>query len=149
MKDKKKRNTIIAFVFIIIIVLLAIFLTGSLINFFSVLEKEEIDAFLMVGPGFGIAINGTAIVFGRIPPGNSGQKELVIKNDYEHDVLIKIYARGEMKDFLTISENDFILKPEENKTIGFIARVPPEIPYGNYTGKVTVVTHKPYRRDDW
>jgi len=143
MKNTKKRNTIIAFVLLIIIILLSIFLMPNLFNSIEVLEEEEVEAFLMVGKNFGIAINGTAIVFGKVPPGSSGSKNVELKNDYEHDVKIQISSRGDINKFLIVSENNFILKPNENKNITFTANVPLGTTYGNYTGKVTIRTLRP------
>jgi hypothetical protein len=103
---------------------------------FSLFERKEIDALVRVSGGIGVAVNGTALDFGMVPPGSSSKKELSIQNTHNGIARIKIYAKGNIKNFLNVSDNNFIIVHNESKQIIFRVKIPKDTPYGNYTGKV-------------
>jgi len=139
-KNKKlnKKNVLVIFL-IVIIFLLSIFLYSNILDYISVYETKEIYAEVKVSDRYGFEINDSSLKFGMIPPGNSASKDISLENIYGKEVKIKIYTEGEIGDFITISENDFILKKDEKKQIGFSVVIPLEAEYGIYTGNVTVV----------
>jgi len=137
---KGNRTTIIFFVFIIFF--LAMLLAVNLNKSKSIIRKEKIEAFAMVGDKYGLAINGTALIFGRIVPGGSSTKKLTIDNNYNTEVRVEIFSKGPLGKYLQVSDNDFILKDNEKKTVKFSTHIPKDLPHGNYTGEVYIVVRK-------
>ena len=137
---KKKNKLIIASVLFITILFLCIFLFSNLIDYLSVLEKQEIYAKVEVSDHYGFDINGSALVFGMLIPGTSASKEISIENNHDQIVKIEIYATGEIKDFIRVSENNFVLIPREFKEINFDVYIPKGAEHRIYDGKVVVVT---------
>jgi hypothetical protein len=142
--NKKIKDFRIIFVFvIIIIIILCIFLYSNIIDYISTYEKREVYAQVIVSDNFGIAINGTALIFGMTKPGGHSEKDIQLENNYNHDVRFKIYTEGNISDFLIVSENNFILKPGESKTLTFTVNIPGSAAFGTYSGKVFFVARNP------
>jgi hypothetical protein len=135
-KNKKRKKIIAVVCLIVIIIFLAIYLYANVIDMVSLFEKKEIEAIVMVSDSSGVALNGTALMFGMLVPGGTSKKTVDLKNDYGGIARVKIYAKGEIKDFINVSDNNFIMYPNETKTIIFRAKIPEGTAFGNYTGKV-------------
>jgi hypothetical protein len=135
-KNKNKRKIIAVISLLIIIVSLCIFLYSSLIDMMSLFETKEVEAFIIVSDASGVAINGTALMFGMVVPGGTSKKSVDLKNEHDGLAKVKIYAKGDIKDFINVSDNNFILYPNETKTVEFKVKIPRDTPFGNYTGKV-------------
>lgn len=133
-KLKERKNKIIAIILSIIILFLVINLISSL----SILEKRQIYASIIVSDHYGFDLNGTALTFGMTMPGGSSHRDLIIKNEYNKDVYVESYVKGEIRDFISISDNNFVLKPNETKELSFVVLIPKGTEYGNYTGFVII-----------
>ena len=131
-KLKERRNKIIVIGLSIII----LFLIINLINSLSILEKRQIYARIIVSDHYGFDLNGTALTFGMTRPGGSSHRDLIIKNEYNKDVYVESYVKGEIRDFISISDNDFVLRSDETKKLSFVVLIPEATEYGNYTGFV-------------
>lgn len=143
-EKKEKSNKLI---FLVIILLAVIILCGSFVFFsayknLETLEKREYIAKVKVGNVIGVDINSSAFTFGTLLPGSSSQRKLVIYNTYNRDVRVLVGSEGEIKDFLEISENDFILKKNENKTLTITAQSQKDTGKGIYQGKIIVLVKK-------
>jgi len=139
--DSKKIVFVV--ILVIIIFFLIILLYTNIIDYISTYEKREVYAQIIVSNNFGIAINGTSLIFGMTVPGGSARKSIELDNNYKHDVKFKIYSKGNISDFLIISENNFILKPNEHKTLIFNIKVPRNATLGTYDGKVVFLIKNP------
>ena len=137
-----ENKNLLSIFLILSIVLLGFFLYFNLINNFCILEKKEIYAQVIISDRYGIDVNGSALMFGMIPPGNSASREIILKNDYNKDVKLKIYIKGNLSDFMSVSENNFLLKEGENKTIIFSVYPRGDISEGVYIGFVELVFSK-------
>ena len=111
---------IIFSILILIIIILAVFFISKLI----ILDKVEIYTEAILGKTPGFDLNGTALTFGRVVPENAGSRSIDIKNEFDKRILVSIVSEGDISNFLIVSENDFILMPGENKTVGFSVLFP-------------------------
>ena len=136
---KSKYKLILSIVIAVIIFILCILLYSNLIDFISTYETREIYAQVVISNGFGVAINGTSLIFGMIPQGGTSRKEIMLENNYKEDARFKIYIEGNISDFLIVSENNFILKPNETKTLTFTTHPPNNAGLGTYDGKVIFI----------
>lgn len=138
---QEKKNKIIVIILLIIILFLVIFLVINLTDL-SVLEKKEIYAKIIVSDHYGFDLNGTALTFGMVRPGGTSSRALILENKYNKEVEVEIYAKGKIKEFILISDNNFILRDNEKKELSFTVSVPSGTEYGNYTGFVIMKFRK-------
>jgi hypothetical protein len=136
--SKKTRNFLILLLSIIILVLL-IFLFSNLIDYLSVLEKQELYANVIVSDHYGVDVNSSALMFGMLVPGSSSVRKTTITNDHNQEINVEIFVKGDIKEFMQISGNDFNLKVDESKEIVFTAIAPRDKEFGVYEGKVVFV----------
>jgi len=145
-KIRKERVTIgsksLLFPVLIILLLTLIVSYFFLDYYFSIIEKRDIYAKVILSDHYGFDINGTALIFGMIAPGGSASKELIITNDYEREVNVKFLVEGGIGEFMRISENNFVLGKNEVKKIGFVVLFPSSAEYGVYDGNVVVLIRK-------
>lgn len=127
----------------IIFIVISVILIYNLYDLLMTIEKRELDVNLMVGSKYGIDLNGTALTFGMITPGGStNTRQINLTNNYGRDVKIVVYSKGDVSDFIIVSENNFFLKPNETKTLAFVARAPVGAKFGNYSGKAIIKIQK-------
>lgn len=137
--NKKTRNFLILLLLFIIIFVLGVFLFSNLIDYLSVLEKQQLYANVIVSDHYGVDVNSSALMFGMITGGSSSVRKTTITNDHNQEVNVEIFVEGDIKEFMQISENDFNLKPDESKEIVFTAIAPRDKELGIYEGKVIFV----------
>ncbi len=137
-KDNVKKSVIL----IIFLVLLIVFLFLSLLNSFLILDKKQIYARVVVSDRYGFDINGTALIFGEVTPGGTSSADIIVENKFDRPIKINIFSKGNIKEFLQASENNFILNSGETKKVGFSVIIPEDAEPGTYEGYVEVVTKK-------
>lgn len=111
---------VISLIIIVILLLLSL-------NFFikdRLIDKKEVGINLNVGNHIGFNVDNNAIYFGTIIPGNYGSRNMTFVSDYDFDVKIKIKIDSEFKDWYEVSDNNFILKKNEEKEIIILVNVP-------------------------
>jgi hypothetical protein len=126
---------------VLLVSLAAIALALLLLNIIlspKYIDRREIDASIIVAGFYGLDINGTALKFGALEPYGSSSRELIIDNQYNKDILVKIHSKGSISQFLSTPENVVSIKQGEKKFIPFSVNIPEGTPYGNYTGKVVL-----------
>jgi hypothetical protein len=140
-KKNNKKLYLIIFLSIFVFILL-VYLFSNLVDYYSVLDRQEILTKVIVNDSFGIDLNQSALTFGMITQGASSTRGLVVKNTYSHNVKVQIHAIGDIMPLLKISENDFILIPGEEKEVEFTT-VAKDIDNGIYSGKIIILIKNP------
>lgn len=138
--SKYKIITIIlllAFVFII-----GIFLTITVYNQYIVLRYQEIDLFVKVQNSTTGAFNIStdALNFAKTYPGGSSVKRIYM-NSLKR-AMVHIEADGEIARFISVSDNNFLIAPNEYRQIEVYLSVPPETVEGNYSGKLKIYFYR-------
>ena len=142
LKRNNLENKIILILGIIFLLILFIFAYLSFTYYSSVLEKKAIYARFILSDHYGIEINGSALAFGMTVPGGTSSKELNVVNNYEKDVKVQFLIEGDIKNFMKVSENNFILKKNESRKVNFAISAPLDGKYGVYEGKVIVIIRR-------
>ena len=130
---------------VLITILMSFSLTFLFYNFFVVVDIQELDMKLKTGDIVGIDVNKSVISFGIVPPGGGGERPVIIKNMKNEPLRVHIKKSGELKKFVYVSENNFVLEPNETKELKFKALSPGGSEEKEYQGKVTFV----FRRLIW
>ena len=107
-------------------------------SFFKVVQVQQTAYFFSVEDGkIGLVGDQDAVKFGDISPGGTGTRSIFFKNDFEFPVKVKINVEGEKDEWIKVKENNFVLKPNTNKTTDITVFIPKATPeHINYTGKV-------------
>jgi hypothetical protein len=86
----------------------------------------------------GIGIIPGMMYFGKMSEGDSGMQKIVLSHNYQNPVLVQIVASGSLKNWVAVSDNNFVLKGNVKKTVNITATVPEGASLGNHTGKLKV-----------
>ncbi len=110
--------------------------------FFNINTVYDVKMFSMdltVMSTMGFHVGDDAIHFGHIPPGGGGMKEMHIEVGKRRTV-VWIEAEGNISEWISISENDFVVEPFSNKSIEVFVNVPDDAPLNTYyEGNITVL----------
>lgn len=135
-----KRNNLI-----LMLVLICFFIMGTTSFFYfryNTLSIEEYPMFLLVGDKLGIDVGSDIIRFGRIKPGGGSSRTFVLQNDYSQEVKINMRIFGDLESYASLSDNHFVLVPNETKEVMISVGVPNDLSFGNYTGTLRVITER-------
>ncbi len=128
-KKVKKTNTIL----LAITLALIIFTIWT----FKVrpVETKKMEVEFSVGPTTGINVNTDKIYFGRIVPGGSSQRTIKVENGYNFPIQIKVSASKEIVQYVYM-DKEYTAEPGTTTKIPVTLKIPPDTPYGNYTGEL-------------
>jgi len=135
--SRNGRNGILILIIIIISISAGIGIAAMTWNL-SIAEVKEIPmSFFVEGKG-GINTDTDAVYFGSVPRGMSSSRSIHIEADEE--LMVTAMAIGNISSVVTISDNNFILRNGEYKTLKLIANAPKDDKYITaYTGTLRLV----------
>lgn len=92
---------------------------------------------MKIGDVAGFDTNTSVISFGIIPKGGgSGQRPVILRNIGGKPLKVYIKNIGEMSEWVSVSEDNFILEATEEKELIFTAMPSTDAEKGAYNGKV-------------
>jgi hypothetical protein len=127
---------------LLLVLVLGIFATVLYYYNYYLIDYTEFNTSLMVHNGnSGFNTDTWELSFGKNHPGGSGTKYFSITSKERAHVFIKV--SGNMSEFLSFSDNNFIIQPGETKKIQTDLKIPQDAMLGNYSGKVQVYFFRP------
>ena len=124
------------------IIIIAILVISFLIifNYISETEKRIIKTSFLVGDKPGFDLNPHELTFGQITPNTSASRAITITNNFDKTKKIHIRASGEIKEYIIVSENNFLLNPYETKNITFSVYSTNLEEPKKYSGEITIIS---------
>lgn len=116
---KKRKNNYIIILVIISLILLIATLPFSL-------EKKEIkkvEASFIYSNITAFELGTGRLDFGAISENQIASRKLIIKNNNDKEVRVKIKSSGDISEFLTIDKNNFLIKPNSTEEVTFEIRL--------------------------
>jgi len=144
-KSKKQKNRISLSKFAILLILAVAITVGIMCivySYYVIYDYQEKNMYLTVDNYVGFNAANDSIYFGTVPLEGSASRNIVLKHSYSKPLLVQLKPSSYLSKFVSVSDNNFILEPDINKTIIVNVYVPKNMDYGNYTGKLGVI----YRR---
>ncbi|MGB9708312.1 MAG: hypothetical protein ACPLXC_03260 [Candidatus Pacearchaeota archaeon] len=139
----KKKKWVRIVLLMVIIALLTITLTELIFYYskyvYKVKKVTVYDMKMEVGNHVGFNLDAEELNFGTVPPGGGSKREVVITTD--SPTLLKVMFEGELADWVSVSENDFIFNG--SKSLTFLAVSPENTSLGFYKGKAIIVLKEP------
>ncbi len=147
-KDKKNALNASRYKLITIMLLLAfvfiigIFLTITVYNKYVVLKYQEIDLFVKVQNGSTGAFNTStdALNFAKTYPSGNSVKRIYMNSSKK--AMVHIEADGNISGFISVSDNNFLIEPNEYKQIEVYLSVPSGTVEGDYSGKLKIYFYR-------
>jgi len=127
-------------IFLIIVTIIAIpVLLLTLTSFILIKEVKTLDMQLKVDNNIGFNIDTDKIYFGTIPPGNTGARRVNIENMEYKKVISRIKLTGELKDWVTVSHNNFRLEKGESQEVTVDISIPEDAEKKDYEGRFIIL----------
>ena len=118
--------------FLIILIILSVFFTRMALS----LREGEIlisKMHLSVGDNPGVDTNNDFLEFGRLPVFGSSKRFVNLENK-DKTKFVHITAFGKLKDWVRVSETNFIIYANESKMVNVMVIVPENAKKGEYNG---------------
>ena len=126
---------------ILLIILLVIFSSiATAVIYFNneVYQIRSLPMVVEVKNKIGIGLyGGEQLNFGIVPRG--GASTLIFNITSSKDVNILVLKKGNIAGFITLSENNFLLRKNELKRIETSLRIPMNAEFGNYSGRLIII----------
>jgi uncharacterized protein YpmB len=135
--EKIKKEKVI--IILILIVIISSIVTYFIYTSFKPYEIKTTDMYLTVGNYTGFDVNTSALVFGTVKPSSYVKRKINITNTDQIPRTILIRKKGELAEWTSISEKEFILEGNESKEIDIKIDVPYDAEHGKYTGSLKVI----------
>jgi len=123
--------------YLIIIIVLVILLIPGISRIFLA-EIKTLEATVTIGDYLGFNTDIDKLYFGTFLAGGFSKRDFHIENYKCNKCLVVIKAYGPLAKILTISDNKFIMRYGENKTITALVNTPQDIPNGAYNATIKV-----------
>lgn len=134
----KEKHTYIFFSVIILIILVIV---AFFIEYKEPIAVKDVDVSFIVGGNPGFDLNATTLTFGKIQNGMSSVREVIVSNDYDFPVEVKILASKNIAEFIQV-KNNFYLDPKEIVNLQVTLSIPDGSEFGNYSGKLRIMEYK-------
>jgi len=123
-----------------IVVFVSFSLTSLAYSYLIIQDVQEMDMKMKVGDVVGMDVNTSVISFGIIPQkGGSSERKVMLENMGDKPLRVFVKKKGEMAEWVYISEERFVLDIGEKKELMFTAFPPKYAEKGAYYGKVRFV----------
>jgi len=122
----------------LIILIVLIILVIPLLSVIFLEEVKTIEATVTIGDYLGFNIDTDKLYFGTFFAGGSGKRDFQIENYKCDECLVVIKAYGPLAKYLKISDNKFVMKYGENRTVTALVNTPQDIPNGAYNATIKV-----------
>jgi hypothetical protein len=123
-------------------VILALFFVGLIMYQFRGPDVKKLDMFFQVSDRMGFNTDTDALYFGKGYPGSVTKRQILLNNSHPYPVIVSIKVNGDISQFISVSENDFMLQPGEVKYVMYFLETAGDTPHGNYSGQSTFVFRK-------
>ncbi len=104
----------------------------------SPIEVIDYDMHIEVGDNVGFNLDTDKIYFGTVYPGGGAERNITLTNIHDITLTTQITLSGDLKEWVVLSDNNFLLDPSKSKDITVYVTTPENTTYGNYTGKMKV-----------
>ncbi len=140
--NKKGKNSIL-FVLVILFstILLSIFASLAFYSFYIIQDVKVLEMEVGVEDVVGVTTENDKLYFGTVPPliDSSANRKATFQNNYDFPVEVSVFFSGEMKDWVTLTEENPVFLPGETGYLYFVLSFGEDLPeYGYYTGTAKV-----------
>ncbi len=137
-KTRKKEVNLKLVVILTICLALVSSMTFIFYSYWYVKEVKIVPMSVQVSDYAGLDTNKTMLKFGVVMPGSEIYRSMIINHNKEYPLKANIRMYGEMQDWVTVSENNFVVEPGKSVSLNAKVRPPLETPYGNYSGYMKI-----------
>jgi hypothetical protein len=140
MKRRKSRITTRELALVsALVVIISVF--GTAIAFTALYHREAaaVSMHLRVSNYTGFNLDSDALYFGTVPPGGSGARDLIIRNEADSARLVSVVLAGPLAEWVSAGESSLTLSGRENRTIPFQVIVPEGAEFGEYIGTISLI----------
>lgn len=113
-----------------------------LLNPFTLDYKKEIPSKFILSNRSGFDLTLEQFNFGELLINQTAVRQIDVKNDFNRKVFIIIESKGDIKDNIIVSDNNFYLEPGQSKELSFTAFTHGLTEYREYLGYIVIISKR-------
>jgi len=124
---------------LILVLILILGVAATIIVYYNyyLMNYIELSSSLNISnSSVGLNTNTKVLAFGKVPLGGGSTRYFTLST--QKRALIRIVPTGDIKQFISFSDNNFILEPGQQKRVLASVDIPDNATLGGYTGKVKI-----------
>ena len=132
---------------LIITLLLSITIASLIYSFIIIKETKVIHYDFTIGDYIGFNVDNDALHFGTMLKNSQSKKSISITNNYKNSLLVDFRITGDRRELINFKENNLILKSGEEKKFFITVKVPENLEFGTYNGKIFVIFKRVFNQN--
>ncbi len=134
-EKKKKESSLKIFFAALLIMLFFIIIFYFLFFYFKPLETKIVEVKFSVADHPAFDLNSSSLIFGKVPPGSSAVRNVILENKYGFPIEVKVFASRNIARFLQ-ADSSLTIGALNTSRFPVNLRVPNNADFGNYSGKI-------------
>ena len=122
---------------LIIFIVITPFLMIKMYHYFFLVDYKELKVNLNVGDRIGFNADSDALYLGTAFPGSIVSRKITVQNLKNDSAIVKLKFDGDF-DWLTVSDNRFVLQEKELIDVTITANIPNDAVSGSYNGTIKI-----------
>lgn len=136
---KERKNKWLIWVVVLFVLSLILLLYSLLFRSEVILDEKEIEMTLEINDKAGFAVNGSALIFGRLTPSTSSYKDIMLTNGYSFPIAAEFTFLGNISEYMVKNNPERLdVGERRNVTISTIV-IPKNATFGNYSGSLRII----------
>jgi hypothetical protein len=128
-------------ILLILIFILGMSLTLSAYFMYMVEDTKTIPYEFIVDEYVGLKADNDAFYFGAVQPTGNSKREFYVSSEQEVNVFIS--ATGDGAEWISVSENAFLLAADEPKQLFLYVGIPADAEFKEYEGQISLLFLRP------
>ncbi|HII72780.1 TPA: hypothetical protein HA265_08545 [Candidatus Woesearchaeota archaeon] len=139
-KAKKTLSLKTAILLVLLIFFIGVSISTWYYSIFKVVLVKTFDLEVKVSESHLVGFNvDPTLHYGKVPSiGGIAEKKIMLKNDFDFPVRVRLRAKGEATEFFQLEDNDFILEPGTTRGLNSYMEIPPGTAEGIYVGEAKI-----------
>ncbi|MFA5542725.1 MAG: hypothetical protein WDA47_03065 [Bacilli bacterium] len=139
--NKKNNLNLQKIFYLLFFITIILFFIDLIIHSSKPFEEIELDLRVEVNQNIGIVINDSIIDFGILPAGLNSNKKVILYNDFNYPVRVKVFVKGNISDYI-FGESEVFLLSNSQEVYNIELYLPSDMEKSIYTGNILFKFHK-------
>jgi hypothetical protein len=132
-----KQNQLIAVGTLAVLVITIVSMAGY--NLYYIVDTKSLKMQYEVTEKMGFNLETEYLNLGKNYPGGGSRRDVSLANHHEFPVKVSIKINGNITPLVSLSENNFILEPSEEKKVTYYVSTERDAMEGVYTGNTVIL----------
>lgn len=146
-KEPEEKAAVKQIIFILSVIAIVSLITIWAVNLLMIDSIKIYELGINVDnlAGFNVSSSENFLQFGTSKPGSIVSRYLIFNNTEGKSSKVIMKSYGDIKEWVAVSENNFVLEGNQNKSIKINVAIPKDADYGAYSGELKIIFMRKFK----